>query len=105
MKKILVTPTDTGLHHVIDPYIVQHIVYYIIGLSLCIPCYTAVSTCGCGLSQQRIRCLHCGHHGASCGVCDGGGIVGVLCLSAAVSLQPLRLREHSLKSERQLLHC
>lgn len=65
----------------------------------------ALSTCGCSLAQQCVRGLHCGHHGASGGVCDGGGVVGVLCLCAAVSLQPLRLGEHSLTSKRHQLHC
>lgn len=58
------------------------------------------STCGCGLAQQCVGGLHCGHHGAGGGVCDGGGVVGVLRLRAAVPLQPLRLREHGLTSER-----
>lgn len=50
-----------------------------------------MTTCGCGLAQQCVRSLHCGYHGASGGICNGGRIVGVLCLGAAVALQRLRL--------------
>lgn len=74
--------------------------YYSISVSMCTLYIWAVSTCGCGLAQQCVRGLHCGHHGAGGGVCDGGGVVGVLCLRVAVSLQPLRLGEHSLASKR-----
>lgn len=52
--------------------------------------------CGCGLAQQRVGGLHRGHHGPGGGLSDGGGVVGVLRLSAAVSLQSVCLGEHSL---------
>lgn len=61
-------------------------------------------TCGRGLAQQRVGRLHRGDHGAGCGVGDGGGVVGVLCLGAAVSLQPVRLGEHRLKPKTPLHH-
>lgn len=62
-----------------------------------------MTTCGCGLAQQCVRSLHRGYHGASGGICNGGWIVGVLCLGAAVALQRLRLREHSLTSKTNII--
>lgn len=59
----------------------------------------AVITCGRGLAQKRVRRLHRGYHGTSGGICDGGRVVSVLCLSAAISLQCLWLWEDGLNSK------
>lgn len=59
----------------------------------------AVITCGRGLAQKRVRRLHGGYHGTSGGICDGGRVVSVLCLSAAISLQCLWLWEDGLNSK------
>lgn len=64
-----------------------------------------IATCGCGLAQQCVRGLYCGYHGAGGGICNGGRIVGVLCLGAAVALQRLRLGEHSLTSKTHFCCC
>ena len=53
-------------------------------------------TCGRGLTQERVRRLHSGNHGARRGVSDGGRIVRVLRL-CTVSFHAFRLREHGLR--------
>lgn len=61
--------------------------------SVCKQC-SILLTCWSGLSEQRISCMHTGHHGSRGGVCDGSRIV-VMSLGG-LSFQSFSLREHSL---------